>query len=323
MGVFMLVGYLQNILGKENVSRLAIPKINIPIYLKRYDFEFIQVYNLNYVFVRSKEQLNLKSYKHQLKTIESIFGMAGVLVLDNSTFSQRQNLIANKLMFVEINKQLFMPSIGIALSQQSRQAEEKIQEKFTPQNQLCALLFLYNNCKQITSNEIAQRLSLNAMAISRSMKLLESMKVVNSFSKGRTNYYSRCVNKKDYIEAILPYLINPVQKKVFIRADELSLHLIKSGYSALCEYSMLLDNDAPTYAISREQFKSLEFTPMEFDDILYGGEYANIEVWKYDPKLFAEDGKVDKLSLLTSFIEKKDERTEAALEELKEKIYNE
>ncbi|EFB40206.1 MULTISPECIES: hypothetical protein [Parachlamydia] len=45
-----------------------------------------------------------------------------------------------------------------------------------------------------------------------------------------------------------------------------------------------------------------------------------LEVWNYDPELFAKDGIVDPFSLYLSLQESKDERVEGALEEMMEKI---
>jgi Tfp pilus assembly protein PilO len=41
-----------------------------------------------------------------------------------------------------------------------------------------------------------------------------------------------------------------------------------------------------------------------------------IQVWSYDPKLFAVAGVVDRLSLFLSLRDEKDERVEAALEQM-------
>jgi hypothetical protein len=41
-----------------------------------------------------------------------------------------------------------------------------------------------------------------------------------------------------------------------------------------------------------------------------------IEVWSYDPKLFATAGVIDRLSLFLSLWDENDERVEAALEQM-------
>jgi hypothetical protein len=72
----------------------------------------------------------------------------------------------------------------------------------------------------------------------------------------------------------------------------------------------------PVFALSREDWESLrqhreaEILPHKEPGAI------EIEVWSYAPTLFAENGLVDRLSLYLSFEESKDERVEAALEEM-------
>jgi hypothetical protein len=58
---------------------------------------------------------------------------------------------------------------------------------------------------------------------------------------------------------------------------------------------------------------------MDRQDFLDFGGYA-VEVWNYDPTLLATDKTVDDISLLLSFTGEYDERTEQALEILKERV---
>jgi hypothetical protein len=47
---------------------------------------------------------------------------------------------------------------------------------------------------------------------------------------------------------------------------------------------------------------------------------ARVEVWSYDPKRFAKEGFVDTFSLYLNLRNDQDERIEAALEEMMEKV---
>lgn len=51
---------------------------------------------------------------------------------------------------------------------------------------------------------------------------------------------------------------------------------------------------------------------------LLGG--CTVEIWKYDPALFASGRIVDSISLIASFTQELDERTEQALESVKESV---
>jgi len=50
------------------------------------------------------------------------------------------------------------------------------------------------------------------------------------------------------------------------------------------------------------------------------GALIELEIWQYNPNLFAKDGIVDPFSLYLSLEKVKDERVEAALAHMMEKI---
>ena len=60
--------------------------------------------------------------------------------------------------------------------------------------------------------------------------------------KGRTRMFSACIDRKEMWDLIKPYLRNPLFQEFYL-AEDLSEGLLKSGISALCEYSMLNDNE--------------------------------------------------------------------------------
>lgn len=144
-------------LGEETIRELKLIKPALPIYLRSYDFCIISVLDTAYVFVRAKEKLNINSFKVQQAKIEEIFACPSVLVLKESNTAQRKNLIENKIMFVEIGKQLFMPAAGVALQKSGNMPSKKNIKRFTPQIQLCALFFFMEKKSNILSNKLLIR----------------------------------------------------------------------------------------------------------------------------------------------------------------------
>lgn len=314
--------YLETLLGKNNVSVEKNRDIVLPLYLNCYEYVVISLYGISYVFVVPKESLNVKAYKAQKHKIEAFFNCPAVLVLDKPKALQRQNLIENNTMFVEIGKQLFMPKVGLVLRNMRERAPLQV-EKFTPQMQLCALFFLYHKEGEYTVKQISEKTRLNNMAITRGMSALEALKLVSSTSIGRTKYYRLCENEMCYLEKIEQYAISPVFRSLLTLNSKKTQKVFKSGHSALSYYSMLADNEYETYAISKETYRQIEKSlDITYEDLLDEQDYIRLEVWKYDPALFAENGVVDKFSLYMSFEREQDERTEAILKEIKESIFN-
>lgn len=320
----MAVEYLKQILGESNVAKDNSHSVSLPVFLKCYSFETLSLFDQRYVFVGASEKLNLKTYKAQKSKIEELFDCPAVLVLKQSNTQQRRNLIENRIMFIEEGKQLFMPSLGVVINDSRSNRPNTVVEKFTPQMQLCALFFLYSSSYYYTVKQIVEKTQLNEMAISRGLSVLEKIEAISHDSKGRTNYYFISIDKKTYLKKIEDLSISPIWKRFLINKKHLPKDCYRAGYSALSEYSMISDGETPTYAISKEQYKKIQDKcEIAFEDLLYGAEYVNLEVWKYAPSIFENVDAVDKFSLYLSFDKNNvDERTEEAIEELKESIYN-
>lgn len=320
----MLKKYLVGLLGENLVKEVKVEQRQLPLYLgNSYKFRVYSIYNQRYLFVFPENGLNLKSYKVQRRKIEEVFSLPVVLAVEELNFSQRENLLQNGIEFVEIGRQLFMPRFGLVLDDKEKKLSGKVIEKFSPQIQLCALFFLYKPQREFTANEVSEATGLNTMAISRGVSILVEWGLIAVRRDGRTIYYQLNVNKKAYVDSIKDYLISPVYRKVVAQRSKLMSGDVMAGYTALEQFSSIVDNPIRTYAISKSIYKLIEAECKEdVEYILDNKEYVYVEVWKYDPLIFMKDNCVDKLSLYLSFGNNNDERTEDALEELMEEIIN-
>lgn len=318
----VLVEYLVSLIGERNVEIENFSGVVFPLYLNCYEYKVISLYKTRFVFVRAKDNVNIRSYKLQKNKVERVFQCEAVLVMDSPKAAQRRNLIENSIMFVEIGRQLFMPKLGIVLDN-AREKMPVYVDKFTPQMQLCALFFLYSDIDKYTVKQIAQKTRLNNMAIGRGVGALEAINLISSTSVGRTKYYELCVDKEEYIQKINQYAISPVSVSMHTLRSKKPKNVFRSGHSALSDYSMLADNEYETFAISKEEYRRIENSmDLKYEDLLDEQDYIKLEIWKYDPVLFAENGTVDKFSLYMSFEQGQDERTEEILKEIKESIVN-
>ena len=91
-----------------------------------------------------------------------------------------------------------------------------------------------------------------------------------------------------------------------------------AGLSALSQYSMIAPPIVPTYAIDALTWKKFS---SKGQIIPYSeGATAELEVWRYDPKLFQQNQTVDPFSLYLSLKDVTDERVEYALTEMLEQF---
>ena len=320
----MVVEYLKELFGEKNIVVITKSKRALPVYLMVYDYQFITIFGHELVFVKPKSKLNIRSFKVQKNKIEQIFSCRSVLVLESCTTAQRKNLIDNNIMFARPYKQLFIPIIGIVLNENSDLGAGKAIENFTPQIQLCAIFFVYAKIGEYTVRNIENITGLNQMAISRAVAVLTNLGAVKSTAVVRTKYYSIIGDKKEYLKRIEPFLINPVQSEAMINSLDLPKNSVRAGYTALAHYSMIQDDITSTYAISKTIFKTLNLNTLPSFEQLYSADddMVRLQVWKYDPLVFAENDCVDKLSLCLTFTGNLDERTEEAINNLKGDIVN-
>lgn len=321
---FMLLEYLRNVFGNNNVCDYNLDTSLLPLYLRgEYRFCGFCIGKQPYVFVLPNNTLNLKSYKVQKKKLETILALPIVLCAERLIFQQRENLINSGMEFVEPNKQIFMPSIGTILDNRQKRRAVRLVEKFTPQIQLCALFFFYQKEKEYTSNEISEITGLNVMAISRGLSALNQLDLLSVRKAARTNYYAIKTTKPNYISTIKDYLISPIQKVLYASESDLKSISVKAGYTALEQMTSIVDDSVKTCAISKNAYKTIEDRCRQsLDEFLLSEKVVKVEVWKYDPMIFKNNDCVDKLSLYLSFENENDERTNEALNELMKEIKN-
>ena len=107
---------------------------------------------------------------------------------------------------------------------------------------------------------------------------------------------------------------NPVKKVVYVkRAPDGAL---LAGLEALADLSMLNPSGHLVRAISRERLNKEDIKIIKNKDIVKDQKFVELEIWNYDPKLFADKKHVDLMSLYASLKEEKDERIEQALEDV-------
>lgn len=105
---------------------------------------------------------------------------------------------------------------------------------------------------------------------------------------------------------------------MFIKWTPALTSLPFAGESALARCSMLNNPEVECRAIGRKAFKSL--SDIESVDPAWSVEtdYLQLEIWRYDPLLLAEQGCVDSISLSLTFQEQKDERIAQAVDDMME-----
>ena len=305
--------YLKAVFG-NNVTLEKID-VSLPLYLKSlYDMYDLYIFDERLVLMRVKgDCANVANLRKHIAAVENICGTMAVISLDYITPVMRKRLVNEKIQFIVPQKQIFLPYCGIVLSEQYPNKIEK-PKYFSAKTQMLFAALCYNKeLVNYTYAEIAEKLNTNSMAISRAVKELDMLGLVSTEPKGTAKRIHPVASGGDLFERGKQYLITPVSKRILVKTDDVR-GLCYAGTSALAMQTMLNDG-GNIYAADKSKGKLYTSYPEEY---MGDSDISMVELWKYDPMVFSENGVVDFISLYASLQNNDDERIQSALGKLED-----
>ena len=279
--MIQIVEYINKELRLEiDVSPISSRKVNhLPSFLTGiYDFYTSVIYGQAVVFAQFVSDIILSpgNYAKHEKMIKQTWQAPVIFVFDHIQSYNRSRMCALGLNFVVYNALIYMPELFIIVNNRTVPKLMLKDKPLAPTAQVILLFYLYggsNLCKTVG----------------------ERPKVVH-FEEDKNALLSK---------AIL-LMQTPVQRVVY--SQTVSPGVCKAGMSALSEYTMINPDEYEHLAVSNAVFK--EMNDYTHDDTSCP---VHIEVWNYDPRLFAANGIVDKISLYLSMKGNPDERIQYEL----------
>ena len=123
---------------------------------------------------------------------------------------------------------------------------------------------------------------------------------------------------KELYQRSSKYLQSPIQKKIHINSKDFDMELPFAGETALAKQSMLNYPKYMIYAMDKKSARNIQKEHIVEPKLTLDNRYVEIELWKYNPLVYATDGIVDIVSLVHSLNEIEDERVEMQIEEILE-----
>lgn len=315
--------YLVDTLGL-NVDLVLWPENqSLPVYLQdSYAFQQTKLNKLPCLLMMAmgeQEQTPAVIRKH-VENIRERWEGEVIYVRRNITAYNRKRLVQHKVSFIVPEKQMYLPLLGIDLREHFRKIRCE-RKQLSPSSQTVVIYALMDHKKhKYVPRELADKLGYSTMALTRAFDELEFAKLATSSRQGRKRFMEFPVDKRHLWETARKFLRDPVRKRVYVNSLSSQIHNVIAGLSALARITMLSAPDRMTYAISGKTWKEIkgedgleQLPSIETDAI-------ELEIWHYDPVMFATDGGVDRFSLYLSLKDSKDERIQIALEEMMEKI---
>lgn len=311
--------YLKNVLGiRVTYDDCEIESVPNFIHTK-YRLQSVSLDGRKAVFVYPKtepEAVNL--LKKHLERIENAAGASAVLVLDHLTYRQKEYLLRDRIPFVVDGKQIYLPFLAAYLQERADSETTKI-SSILPSAQLLLLCYIYHGCGEMMTSYAAELLGFTPTSVSRASKQLEALGLLRTEKRGVQKIVCSDKEPRELFEAAKDYLQNPVKRTIYVPETEIKDKLLISGYTALSEYSML--NPPVLRCFAAASISIWDKTASV--KLQNSNEQCAVELWRYNPRKLADGDCVDRLSLALALRGDRDERTEAAVEEMMTDVWRE
>ena len=311
--------YLHKVLGIQ-INYIDEPILALPNDMySRYRLQKVTLDERPVIFVYPKEELEtVSTIKKHLERVSEKENTHAVLILDHLTYRMKEQLLSEHIPFVVEGKQIYLPFMAVYL-QERGDAEKQDAVAILPSSQMLLLYFIYHGCSEMMTSTVSKRLGFSAMTVSRASRQLEEMGLIHTEKRGVQKIICSDKTPKELFEVSKRVLSDPVKRTIYLPKGMIKEPLLKSGYSALSEYTMINPLSVECYAA-----ESISSWKKEASDRLYSAEkQCAVELWRYDPLKLSNDSCVDKLSLALSLSQDHDERVEQAVEEMLESVWEE
>ena len=227
----------------------------LPLAFKgRYNIYKVETNGALWTAIHPKGEAGLVMLRKDRARIEKQTGLNCALFLDQATFYVKEKLMEEGIPFVIKGKQVYLPFIGYLLANEhDRELAPVHQISFLTQKML--LTAIYENWTEVKVTEAAQRLEISRMSASRCFDEIEYLNIPALGMKGKSRVLTVPENRGAFWHQIEGILRNPVIRRFILKEDAGCTN--KAGISALCEYSLLSDNQYPTYAVTKKEIAEL------------------------------------------------------------------
>ncbi len=297
---------------------------SLPIFLtKLYAFYEVLIEGKRCILIIQQEELAVPSVleKH-LRAIEAKTQCLSLYVLKEISSYTRKWLIAHRISFVVPRDQMYLPELGLDLRERFRRTQQPKKTKTLSPSAQAVIIhgLLHPEIGRIIPSALAKHLNYTAMTMTRVLNELELLDICAITRIGKKRYLDFGESRRELWEQARSLMRTPIKKRIWVwrkgGAKQKELANI-AGLDALARQSMLNGPAYPIFAIWEDRWKkTISLQEVESAD----EADLEIELWSYNPELFAKNGLVDPFSLFLSLHEEKDDRTQIALEKLMEKV---
>jgi len=315
-----LIKYVKDALDITLVIQPWDGRADLPFFLRdQYAFHQTKIMTLPCILMvaNSKEETTPAVIRKNIDLLRPRTGKAEIIYIRKQLNSfNRKRLVEQKVCFIIPGNQMYLPLLGMDFREHFRKLQSQ-PETLSPSAQVIILHALLKGQQEILRlTDLASQYGYSVMTMSRAFSEIASLGLAEVTIQGRKREMILKGTKQEVWEKSLEFLRNPVRQRSYLDQSVSVPDGIYAGLSALARYSALAESGNTVWAISSAEGRSLT-QKYRAGELSVNDLHCNeIQAWSYDPKLFAAAGVVDRLSLFLSLRDEKDERVEAALEQM-------
>lgn len=279
----------------------------------RYIYYKVETNGKPWIAIKPKSDVGLATLRRDRAKIEKTAGLNCAIFLNAATFYIKEKLIEEGIPFVLNGKQVYLPFMGYLLSSTNKRELAPV-HLISFLTQKLIFTAIYEKWVNVTVSDAAKKLNVTKMSASRCFDEIEYLNIDILGMKGKSRVISIPSDIKKLWNEIQNVLRNPVIARYELLED-IKLGK-KAGISALCEYSLLSDNEYPTYAITKKEIAESGIKRMR---IVHPGEEIGCVVLELGYFIdFKNKSLLDPMSVVLSLSkeERQDERINISIEEM-------
>ena len=219
-------------------------------YKASYGIYDVRTGGVDWVAISPKGEIGLTTLRKNRAFVETATQKKCAVFLEKASFYSKEKMIQEGISFVIRGKDVYLPFLGVLLGN-SRELKPVQRMSFLSQKILIG--GIYKRYDGMNATSLAKEFGVSKMAVSKCFDEMEYLSVDVLGMKGKSRVLMMNGDKKKLWERIRPYLRNPVIRR-FVLEKDIKLER-RAGISALCEYSLLADNEYPTYAVTKDELK--------------------------------------------------------------------
>lgn len=219
-------------------------------YRGRYDIYKVETNGVLWLAIHPKDENGLVMLRKDRARVEKLSELNCALFLERTSFYIKEKLMEEGIPFVIEDKQVFLPFLGYLLNCANERSLAPVHLiSFLTQKML--LTAIYEKWNDVKVSDAADKLNISRKSASRCFDELEYLNIDVLGMKGKSRVIRVADDRRQLWEQVIGKLRNPVIRR-FILCEDVKLQKT-AGISALSEYSLLSDNDYPTYAVTKKE----------------------------------------------------------------------